>query len=185
LHPLNKKRKKDILYKQEFNESLAIQESLGNQLKMYSIKYKSNQKNNIDTMSSYSKKRRQNLLNPVAFNKNELALNKLINSRQRVVKFLIILLALFILSWLPYHINAIVIDLTSIWEANSLDISDSDSISKFLVEHLFPLTLCLAFANSVTNPVCFIFFSQSLREKFKNSCFAFWNFLKCLNFTKN
>jgi len=109
-------------------------------------------------------------------NKNEHAFNKLIRSRQRVVKLLIILLLLFIISWLPFHINGILIDLAAIWEVNSVGGQHKGKglYSDTLVEQLFPISLCLALANSAVNPVCFIALSQSFREKFKASC-CVWN----------
>jgi hypothetical protein len=105
-------------------------------------------------------------------NKNEHAFNKLIRSRQRVVKLLIILLLLFIISWLPFHINGILIDLAAIWEVNAVggQHKGKDFYSDTLIEQLFPISLCLALANSAANPVCFIALSQSFREKFKASC---------------
>lgn len=122
--------------------------------------------------------RRMNPILGSVLNKNELAINKLISSRQRVVKLLIILLLLFAISWLPYHINGVLIDLAAIWEV----LSDKKKVlshnkkekafqyTQTLIEQLFPISLCLALANSATNPVCFIALSQSFREKFKASC---------------
>ena len=122
--------------------------------------------------------RRMNPILGSVLNKNELAINKLISSRQRVVKLLIILLLLFAISWLPYHINGVLIDLAAIWEVlsnNEKILSNNKREKEFqytqtLIEQLFPISLCLALANSATNPVCFIALSQSFREKFKASC---------------
>lgn len=91
-------------------------------------------------------------------NKNEKAINKLLTSRRRVVKLLIILVVLFFISWLPYHIIGITIDLIHICQGD-------EQISRFLVEHIFPVTLFLAHANSAQNPI-FILNSLFLRMKF-------------------
>ena len=143
---------KKLNFKKKFNESIAIKESLAYQLKVCD----SNKKLK-ETKYSFAR-RRMNILSPIIRNKNELAINKLIKSRQRVVKFLIILLVLFILSWLPYHINQLLGDFASIWEANFIsgNLAESSLISKTLIEHLFPISLCLALANSATTPMCFI-----------------------------
>lgn len=117
--------------------------------------------------------RQSNQMINSVLNNNEIAINKLISSRQRVVKLLIILLLLFLISWFPYHINGVAMDLAAIWDASFINNEQRDStkiISKTLIEELFPITLCLALANSATNPVCFILFSQSFRDKFKTSC---------------
>jgi len=124
------------------------------------------------THSVYSRSLNQGSVNPLfgsLLNKNEQAYNKLIRSRQRVVKLLIILFLLFIISWLPFHINGILIDLAAIWEAGGQQ-KVKGFYSDTLIEQLFPISLCLALANSATNPVCFIALSQSFREKFKASC---------------
>ena len=165
---------KKLNFKKKFNESIAIKESLAYQLKICD----SNKKLK-ETKYSFAR-RRMNILSPIIRNKNELAINKLIKSRQRVVKFLIILLLLFILSWLPYHINQLLGDFASIWEANFIsgNLAESSLVSKTLIDHLFPISLCLALANSATNPMCFICLSQSFREKFRNSCL-------CVKFVKN
>lgn len=117
----------------------------------------------------------QRQFNPMinsVLNKNDIAINKLIYSRQRIVKLLIILLLLFIISWFPYHINGVAMDLAAIWDATFIENEQPSTkiISKTLIEELFPITLCLALANSATNPVCFILFNQSFRDKFKTSC---------------
>lgn len=119
----------------------------------------------------YINRRMDPLLGSV-LNRNELAVTKLINSRQRVVKLLIILLLLFVISWFPYHINNVLIDLAAIWEVSSIDFKQTNKnfLSKTLIEQLFPISFCLALANSATNPVCFIALSQSFREKVKASC---------------
>ena len=121
-------------------------------------------------------------MNPVMYksvlNKNEVAINKLMSSRKRVVKLLIILLLLFIFSWVPYHINTVLIDIAAIWELNlgpgTLDATRKTSTLNFvttqtLIEQLFPISLCLALANSAANPVCLIGLSQNFRDKFKAS----------------
>ena len=58
--------------------------------------------------------RRQKSLSNDKNNQNEQAIIKLIESRRRIVRLLVVLVALFFISWLPYHIMSILIDLMHI-----------------------------------------------------------------------
>lgn len=104
-------------------------------------------------------------------NKNEKAIHNLLNSRRRVVKLLIILVFLFFISWLPYHIVGITIDLMHIYYGD-----EQELVMRFLVEQIFPLTLFLAHANSAQNPICFLIlrrdFLKALRNKIGTCCFV-------------
>ncbi|RNA37954.1 galanin receptor type 1-like [Brachionus plicatilis] len=105
--------------------------------------------------------------------RNQLAIHKLIRSRRRVVKLLIILVLLFIVSWLPYHFMSLLIDFIFYWEQyeNKSDLSNkqSETISSLFSTHIYPVALCLALANSATNPVCYITLSHGFRNMFKTA----------------
>ena len=99
-------------------------------------------------------------------NKNEKAIRNLLNSRRRVVKLLIILVLLFFISWLPYHLIGIAIDLIHIYHRD-----EQIFLSRFLIEKIFPVTLLLAHINSAQNPICFLIlrrdFLKTLKKKIK------------------
>lgn len=105
--------------------------------------------------------------------RNQLAIHKLIRSRRRVVKLLIILVLLFIFSWLPYHFMSLLIDFIFYWEqyGNKSDLSNkqTETISSMFSTHIYPVALCLALANSATNPVCYITLSHGFRNMFKTA----------------
>jgi hypothetical protein len=104
------------------------------------------------------------------------AICKLIRSRRRIVKLLIILVFLFVVSWLPYHVISLSIDFFHYFEVlkNNNSVSSSDvlysskgKIFFVLSEYVHPITLCLALANSATNPVCYCILSHNFRKMFK------------------
>lgn len=118
------------------------------------------------------------------------AINNLIESRRRVVRLSIILVLLFLFSWLPYHIVSLTIDslyylerlkqqqLHSSAANNQISGSGADLLpatapsyvsSQHISIYIYPVVLCLALANSVTNPVCYITLSHGFRIMFKNS----------------
>jgi hypothetical protein len=116
-------------------------------------------------------------------NRNEMAICKLIESRKRVVKLVIILIFLFLVSWTPYHFVSVCIDFTFYWELKTKsNITDNDmhsdaksSVSSIFSYYIYPITLCLALGNSATNPVCYMILSHGFRTMFKASL------NKCLN----
>lgn len=98
----------------------------------------------------------------LAENRNEQAIMKLIQSRKRLVKLLIVLVILFFISWLPFHIVSITIDMMHLYQT---DIQNFEY--RFLIEHIFPVTLFLAHANSAQNPVCFLVLRRDFLKNFK------------------
>ncbi|CAF0943700.1 unnamed protein product [Brachionus calyciflorus] len=127
-----------------------------------------NRLNNNDRIIPYSTS--QLIKSP----RNQLAIHKLIRSRRRVVKLLIILVFLFILSWFPYHFMSLLIDFIFYWEqsevkTDSLNNKQSETISSMFSTHVYPIALCLALANSATNPVCYITLSHGFRNMFKTA----------------
>jgi hypothetical protein len=124
--------------------------------------------------------------------RNEIAIFKLIKSRKRVVKLLIILVMLFMCSWLPYHIIAISIEIilfreekfkptdsTVTNEFNNRNVKSLDdggeTISSLLSKNIYPMVLCIALANSASNPVCYMALSHGFRNKIISSfksCFS-------------
>lgn len=111
--------------------------------------------------------------------RNVEAINNLIESRRRVVRLSIVLVLLFLFSWLPYHIISLSIDLllygeqkTDLSESSDLNLSPQQPAttkSQFISIYIYPIALCLALANSVTNPVCYITLSHGFRNMFKTS----------------
>ena len=110
------------------------------------------------------------------------AINNLIESRRRVVRLSIILVLLFLFSWLPYHIVSLTIDSLYYLERlkqqqqnssaanNQVSGSGADYVSSQHISiYIYPVVVCLALANSVTNPVCYITLSHGFRIMFKNS----------------
>ena len=112
----------------------------------------------------------------IVHHQNVLAINKLIKSRRRVVKLLIILVVFFIISWLPYHITSLWIDLIDINNVKQKSLSlgenevhNKDESSNMLSDKMFPISLWLALANSATNPVCYMALSHGFRTMLKTS----------------
>lgn len=140
-----------------------------------------NAKNHSKRFKEYKvrEKKTDNLIVPYSTSqlikspRNQLAIHKLIRSRRRVVKLLIILVLLFILSWLPYHFMSLSIDFIFYWEQYEIksDLSNkqSETISSMFSTHVYPVALCLALANSATNPVCYITLSHGFRNMFKTA----------------
>ena len=124
------------------------------------------------------------------------AIHNLIISRRRVVKLIITLVALFLFSWLPYYFISLTIDIllyceqifnySSSSNSQSLssailqpsnkikqndDTSENSTVitkSQFVSIYIYPIALCLALANSATNPVCYIALSPGFKNMFKN-----------------
>jgi hypothetical protein len=107
--------------------------------------------------------------NLLRYRKNEIAIHKLISSRRRVVKLLITLVCLFCISWLPYHLTTLSIDLFLFWEAKTKQKPSDLSLSSILTRNVYPFTLCLALINSATNPLCYMTLSHGFRSLFKIS----------------
>lgn len=137
--------------------------------------------------------------------RNVEAINNLIESRRRVVRLSIVLVLLFLFSWLPYHIISLTIDvlvyteqtnnetmtkMASTLVSNNYTISTKTTMtaqqqqqstgqlnnnSHFIGLNIYPIALCLALANSVTNPVCYISLSHGFRKMFKASFKRFFN----------
>ena len=128
---------------------------------------------------------------PLSLQNNQMAIQKLITSRRRVVKLLIILVVAFLISWLPYYIISFGIEFfvfhanrhvktkmnnkssspsaaTSLVEKN-LDHLSSSPLLIFLSKNVFPFVICLALANSASNPVCYIALSHGFRSMFKST----------------
>lgn len=122
---------------------------------------------------------------------NSKAIHNLIRSRRRVVKLLIILVVLFLFSWLPYHAISFTIDLLLYWDQmqmftastifsnkiilNDEQLNQQSANSKFISTYIYPIALCLALANSATNPVCYIALSHGFKNMFKSSFKRFFN----------
>ncbi len=104
-------------------------------------------------------------------NRNEQNIQKLIESRKRLVKLVIILIIMFLVSWLPYHVVSLAIDFFLYWE-QSLTLNYYYATSSTLQTastYVYPVTLCLALTNSTTNPVCYMTLSHGLRNMLKTS----------------
>ena len=122
-------------------------------------------------------------------------MNNLIKSRRRIVKLLIVLVILFVISWLPYHTISLLIEILHYIEIlnnhnstqftnSSLPNLDVDNINQrkayeILSEFVHPVTLCLALANSATNPVCYCILSHGFRKMFQINFFKFKKALTC------
>ncbi len=107
--------------------------------------------------------RRQKSLTNIKKNQNEQAIIKLIESRRRIVRLLVVLVTLFFISWLPYHIMSILIDLMHIIQLTD----DNKNILRVLNELIFPITLFMAHANSAQNPICFLIMRQDIQKSIK------------------
>ncbi len=114
-------------------------------------------------------------LTPTSASKNENAINNLFKSRRRVVRLLVVLVVLFFISWMPYHIISITIDLLYIF-----NIDDQHFVLTILVEKIFPFTLFLAHTNSAQNPICFFLIRKNFTKKFFNK----FRCCKCCCFNK-
>ena len=84
---------------------------------------------------------------------------KLIRGRRRVVKMLMLLVVMFALLWLPYHVVNIY-----------LDFNRGSKGAGSLALVVYPLVQWLGLANSSTNPLCYCFFSKTFRDSFMEVC---------------
>jgi hypothetical protein len=108
-------------------------------------------------------------------NRNEQNIHKLIESRKRVVKLVVVLIILFLVSWLPYHVVTLTIDFMMFWETkNHKDIYTSGPT--WQTTYIYPVTICLALTNSSLNPVCYMTLSHGFRNMFKASFVKMKNF---------
>ena len=98
---------------------------------------------------------------------------------------------LFMCSWLPYHIIAISIEiilfreekykpidnLSSDFNTGNIKPTDDDgeTLSSLLSKNIYPMVLCIALANSASNPVCYMALSHGFRNKLISS------FKSCFN----
>jgi hypothetical protein len=112
---------------------------------------------------------------------NDDAINKMLRSRRRVVKLLVVLVILFVISWLPYHFVNLTISFlhyAHVYQSNKLDNStqvnhtydESERMTYHNIsEFVYQITLCLALANSATNPMCYCLLSRGFRSMFKKN----------------
>lgn len=174
-----RKIEKPLLNKARKYSNSAAVNSLIYQLKIYNSKNSSTRtkSSNLNLKSSLSERNRSCLRATSQLVKtrgNEIAIHKLIRSRRRVVKLLIILVFLFLISWFPYHFMSLLIDFVLYWEHKFGDFTStskihSETTSIMFSIHVYPIALCLALANSATNPVCFITLSHGFRNMFKTA----------------
>ena len=99
--------------------------------------------------------------------------NNLIQSRRRIVKLLIVLVFLFVISLLPYHLITLLIDILHYMESAHDSKEANDKLYVNLSEYVHPITLCLALANSASNPVCYCILSHGFRKMFQINFFKF------------
>ena len=118
-------------------------------------------------------------IKPVVSTKNQM--HRLIQSRRGIVKLLIVLVILFVISWLPYHLISLLIEILHYIEIShsnhsiqrlTMPIQENlnstqTKTHEVLSEYVHPVTLCLALANSATNPVCYCILSNGFRKMFK------------------
>ena len=84
---------------------------------------------------------------------------RVINGRRRIVRMLILLVAIFAALWFPYHVINIY-----------LDLNRSVGSSPAIAIYGYPVVQWLALANSSTNPICYCFMSKSFRDSFRSMC---------------
>lgn len=82
--------------------------------------------------------------------------------RKRVARMLVVLIAVFIVSWLPYNIFSLSLDLTS----------------EFRDTQVLPFTLWIGHAHSAMNPLLYWFLNKSFRHCMRKA-------LRCQNFRKS
>ncbi|KAI0234364.1 QRFP-like peptide receptor, partial [Lamellibrachia satsuma] len=85
--------------------------------------------------------------------------SRLVRSRRRSVRLLMSVIATFAVSWMPYHVVNIYLDLNR----------DSPR-SAYIAMHVYPLVQWLGLANSASNPLCYCFFSHSFYNAFVKMC---------------
>lgn len=144
----------------------STQHSHSNSNHSHSFKHKPSVKNDYLAVNSLNYQleitRKINKRTSLAETRNEQAIMRLIESRKRLVRLLIILVVLFFISWLPFHIVSITIDMIHLHQTDIQNFS-----YRFLIEHIFPVTLFLAHANSAQNPVCFLLVRRDFLKNFK------------------
>ncbi len=72
--------------------------------------------------------------------------------RRRVVRMLVFVVAMFAISWMPYHVVNLY-----------LDLNPKASRRAFVAMYVYPICQWLALANSSSNPLCFCFLSRTFR----------------------
>lgn len=108
-------------------------------------------------------------------------INKLINGRRRIVKLLIVLVVLFLISRLPYHVISLTIDILLYLEQNfalgstsgvssninKINSYKDESQIQFISTYIYPFGLFLALTNSATNPLCYLVLNHEFKNMFK------------------
>ncbi|XP_059168896.1 trissin receptor-like [Physella acuta] len=84
--------------------------------------------------------------------------HRVLNSRRRVIKLLIVILLTFAVCVLPYHLKLLLLH----WEIYPTDSSNMDFMS--------PLAFIMLYVNSAVNPVLYWVFSDTFRRSFRDSC---------------
>lgn len=108
---------------------------------------------------------------PISMNfRNHTAIKRLIEGRKRVVKLVILLTFLFLASWLPYHCISLLLDIFVFKDGQSKSNELTNSkFAKATVTYVYPITLCLALANSTFNPLCYILMTTGFFSIIKTS----------------
>ena len=72
--------------------------------------------------------------------------------RRRIVRMLILVVITFAVSWLPYHVTNVYLDL-NVGKTRAAQVA----------MYVYPLCQWLGLANSASNPVCYCLLSRSFR----------------------
>ncbi|KAK2161483.1 hypothetical protein NP493_1579g00045 [Ridgeia piscesae] len=94
--------------------------------------------------------------------RREQCTSHLTRSRRRSVRLLVSVVATFAVSWMPYHVVNIY-----------LDLNRSSARSVAIATHVYPLVQWLGLANSASNPLCYCLFSRSFCKALTQMC-CFW-----------
>lgn len=84
---------------------------------------------------------------------------RVMRQRRQTVKMLIVLVLLFTISWLPYHI-------VNLW----LDYNIKAPEANHIAENVYPFVQWFGFTNSSMNPVCYGFLSVKFRKALLSMC---------------
>ena len=138
--------------------------SLVYQLNIYSGDRKDSRTSILKNLVRSTKKSNTN-----RFKQNEIAIYKLLKSRRRVVKLLVILVILFLISWLPYHLIAFTIDLILFSKEKwNLSPNQIEHVLNIFSRFVYPVVLCFALGNSVSNAICYMVLSHGFRTTIMN-----------------
>jgi len=123
-------------------------------------------------MSVHYNNRKKKYHNKCNF-ENKTTYEKILASRRKVVKTVIIMFMLFTISWMPYHLISITIDVHNLINIskenntvkfNNIEFPKIDKTVEFLSEKVYHITLCLALSNSAINPIAFCLLNRGLRR---------------------